>query len=227
MGKAKLKKFQDLNEFCNVFQNTDWFKPTCINYLKENITVKGNWQKSVFKNENPIVLELACGKGEYTVALAQTYTNKNFIGIDIKGNRIWKGAKKALALALPNAHFLRTRIELLHHFFEKEEVNEIWITFPDPHLQGAKSQKRLTSERFLNIYRPLLKAGASINLKTDSKPLYDFTKRTIAKLNLSIITDIVDIYAQENILEKLQIKTYYEKMHLAKGLKIYYLQFAF
>jgi len=227
MGKGKLKKFQDLKKFSNVFQNTDWHKPTCINYLEDNIKVKGVWRKSVFKNDNPIVLELACGKGEYTVELAQTYPNQNFIGIDIKGNRIWKGSKKALELKLPNAHFLRTRIELLHHFFEKEEVNEVWVTFPDPHLRGAKSQKRLTSERFLNIYKPLLKAGATINLKTDSKPLYDFTKWTINEMNLNLITDIADIYANENLPAVLNIKTYYEKMHLAKGLKIYYLKFEF
>jgi len=225
MGKAKLKKFQDLSEFSNVFQNTDWHEPTCINHLKEDINIKGVWRKSVFKNDNPIVLELACGKGEYSVALAQTYLNKNFIGIDIKGNRIWTGAKKALELKLPNTHFLRTRIELLSHFFEKEEVNEIWITFPDPHLRGVKSQKRLTSERFLNIYKPLLKPGATINLKTDSKPLYNFTKLTINEMNLNLITDIADIYAHENRPKVLNIKTYYEKMHLANGLKIYYLKF--
>jgi len=227
MGKAKLKKFEDLNEFPNVFQNTDWHAPTCINHIGENIIIKGKWRKEIFKNEHAIILELACGKGEYTVELAQTYPNQNFIGIDIKGNRIWTGAKKALEMQLSNAHFLRTRIELLPHFFEKDEVSDIWITFPDPHLRGAKSQKRLTSERFLNIYKPLLKDGATINLKTDSKPLYNFTKLTIAELKLNLITDIADIYAQGNLPEVLNIKTYYEKMHLANGLKIYYLKFGF
>jgi len=227
MGKAKLKKFQDINQFSNVFQNTDWHKPVCINHCGENISIKGNWRKQLFKNENDIVLELACGKGEYSVELAQTYPNINFIGIDIKGNRIWNGAKKALELKLPNVHFLRTNIELLAHFFDEKEINHIWITFPDPHLRGVKSQKRLTSERFLNIYKPLLKTEATINLKTDSEPLYDFTKLTINKLHLNLISDIADIYEQQNYPEVLNIKTYYEKMHLANGLKIFYLKFGF
>jgi len=227
MGKAKLKKFQDLNEFSNVFQNTDWHKRNCINYCGENINIKGNWRKIVFENDKPIVLELACGKGEYTVAMAQTYPNQNFIGIDLKGNRIWKGAKYALELNLSNVHFFRTRIELLSHFFDTQEINDIWITFPDPHLRGTKAQSRLSSERYLNIYKPLLAVGATINLKTDSKPLYDFTKLTINKLNLNLVTDIEDIYSHQNIPEILNIKTYYEKKHLANGLKIYYLKFKF
>jgi len=227
MGKAKLKKFQDLNEFSNVFQNTDWHKPCCINYVGENVSIKGNWRKLVFKNDNPIVLELACGKGEYTLGLAEHTPCQNYIGIDLKGNRIWKGAKKALEMDLKNVHFLRTQIELLPHFFVAEEISEVWITFPDPHLRGVKSQKRLTSERFLNIYKPLLKASAPIHLKTDSSPLYEFTKVTIKQLGMQLLKDYADVYQEPNIDEVLNIKTYYEKKHLANELKIKYLRFCF
>jgi len=227
MGKGKLEKFEAIGTYANVFQNTSWHSPNCTNYKGENVSIKGNWNTLVFKNDKPIVLELACGKGEYTLALAQRNPHSNYIGIDLKGNRIWKGAKKALELNLNNVHFLRTSIELLSHFFAKEEVSEIWITFPDPHLRGAKAQKRLTSERFLKIYQPLLKPLAPIQLKTDSNPLYKFTKNTIQKLNLDLLADYPDIYALEEYDDVLNVKTYYEKKHLANGLTIKYLKFCF
>jgi len=227
MGKGKLQKFEAIGNYANVFQNTSWHQPNCTNYKGENVAIKGNWNTKVFKNEKPIVLELACGKGEYTLALAQQFPKCNYIGIDLKGNRIWKGAKKALELKLTNAHFLRTKIELLHHFFASQEVSEIWITFPDPHLRGVKAQKRLTSERFLNIYKPLLKPSAPIQLKTDSKPLYEFTKTTIKQLNLDLLVDYPDIYSLDEYEEILDVKTYYEKKHLANGLTIMYVKFRF
>jgi len=219
--------YEAIGTYSNVFQNTSWHEPNCTNYKGENVDIKGKWNTLVFKNDHPIVLELACGKGEYTLALSQKYPNCNYIGIDLKGNRIWKGAKKALELNLTNVHFLRTSIELLSHFFAEEEISEIWITFPDPHLRGIKAQKRLTSERFLNIYKPLLKPLAPIQLKTDSKPLYKFTKNTIQQLNLNLLTDYSDIYALENCEDILKVKTYYEKKHLANGLSITYLKFCF
>jgi len=227
MGKGKLQKFEAIGTYANVFQNTSWHEPNCTNCKGENVAIKGAWNTYVFKNENPLVLELACGKGEYTLALAQQFPQCNYIGIDLKGNRIWKGAKKALELNLTNVHFLRTRIELLHHFFAAQEVSEIWITFPDPHSRGAKAQKRLTSERFLNIYKPLLKPLAPIQLKTDSQPLYDFTKNTIQQLDLDLLIDYPDIYAMKEYENILDVKTYYEKKHLANGLTIMYVKFCF
>lgn len=227
MGKGKLAKFEAIGTYSNVFQNTSWHQPNCTNLHRENVAIKGEWNRLVFKNDHPIVVELACGKGEYTLALAQQFPKCNYIGIDLKGNRIWKGAKKALELKLNNVHFLRTSIELLTHFFAEKEISEIWITFPDPHLRGAKAQKRLTSERFLNIYKPLLKPLAPIQLKTDSQPLYFFTKSTIEELNLNLMVDYPDIYALEKYDDILNVKTYYEKKHLAKGLTIKYLKFCF
>ncbi len=227
MGKDKLKKFEAIGTFPNVFQNTSWHQPNCTNCKGENVAIKGRWNKLVFKNDKPIVVELACGKGEYTLALAQQFPHCNYIGIDLKGNRIWKGAQKALELHLNNVHFLRTRIELLAHFFGAQEISAIWITFPDPHLREVKAQKRLTSERFLNIYKPLLKPSAPIQLKTDSKPLYEFTKTTIQQLNLDLLVDYPDIYSLGKYEEILDVKTYYEKKHLANGLTIMYVKFRF
>jgi len=227
MGKGKLRKFAELSTFANVFQNTSWEEPNCTTYRGELIEIKGKWNSLIFKNDHPIILELACGKGEYTLGLAEHTSHQNYIGIDLKGNRIWKGAKKALEMDLKNVHFLRTQIELLPHFFVAEEISEVWITFPDPHLRGVKSQKRLTSERFLNIYKPLLKASAPIHLKTDSSPLYEFTKVTIKQLGMQLLKDYADVYQEPNIDEVLNIKTYYEKKHLANELKIKYLSFCF
>lgn len=227
MGKDKLRKFEAIGTFPNVFQNTSWHQPNCTNNKGENLTIKGQWNDLVFQNEKPIVVELACGKGEYTLALAQKCPQYNYIGIDLKGNRIWKGAQKAQELNLTNVHFLRTRIELLAHFFALQEISEIWITFPDPHLREVKAQKRLTSERFLNIYKPLLKPKAPIQLKTDSIPLYQFTKTTIKQLNLELLADYSDIYSIKDIDDTLTVKTYYEKKHLANDLTIMYLKFCF
>jgi len=214
MGKGKLEKFADLETFDNVYQ-----KP-------EPGTLNGKWASQHFKNNNPIVLELACGKGDYTVALANKYPNKNFIGVDIKGNRIWNGARKALDQGIDNAAFLRIYIDHIQDHFAPDEVSEIWITFPDPFLRKSKSNKRLTSPRFLKLYREILQKSGSVHLKTDSPQLFEFTNEVIEEENLEVIRKIDDVY-QEALEDELLagIQTYYEKMHLADGRTIQYVNF--
>ena len=210
----KLQKFEALKTLPNVFE------------FPENI--KGTWHSEVFNNNKPIILELACGKGDYTLAMSKLYPNKNFIGIDIKGARIWKGAVSAYEQKLNNACFLRIYIEQLTDYFEKEEISEIWITFPDPFIKKSKRRKRLTSERFLRMYNELLPDDGKVHLKTDSDLLYDFTLESIEANNANIVMNSDDIYAglaEKN--ELLNIQTYYERMHLKEGRKIHYVQFQF
>ena len=210
----KLQKFEALKTLPNVFE------------FPENI--KGTWHSEVFNNNKPIILELACGKGDYTLAMSKLYPNKNFIGIDIKGARIWKGAVSAHEQKLNNACFLRIYIEQLTDYFEKEEISEIWITFPDPFIKKSKRRKRLTSERFLRMYNELLPDDGKVHLKTDSDLLYDFTLESIEANNANIVMNSDDIYAglaEKN--ELLNIQTYYERMHLKEGRKIHYVQFQF
>jgi tRNA (guanine-N7-)-methyltransferase len=185
----------------------------------------GQWP-AFFKNNNPLTLELACGKGDYTVALARKYPERNFMGVDLKGNRIWRGAKTALDESINNAAFLRTQIDKLDNYFAEGEIAEIWITFPDPFLRNSKSKKRLTHPKFLQLYQPLLAPGGTINLKTDSPQLYEFTKEVIEASGCTLIENIPDIYALTDIPPLLQIKTYYEGMHLEDGRTIRYLKFA-
>lgn len=226
MGKNKHKKFTDLDSFSNVYQNFNPMDPKLQTANGEIIDRKGDWAKGHFKNDNPIVLELACGMGHYAVALARKYPNKNFIGIDIKGARIWQGAKIGLDENLPNLAFLRTRIEQIELFFDKNEIDEIWITFPDPFLRKSRSNKRLTSPPFLNRYRNIIKKGALIQLKTDSQELYLFTDETLREdEKVKILYQNPDIYSKTLDFEELEIKTYYEKKHLANGLKITYTRF--
>jgi tRNA (guanine-N7-)-methyltransferase len=225
MGKNKLFKFSELSSFPNTYQNYEVKDPKLIDYQGEEVDMKGNWHEQHFKNQQPITLELACGGGEYTVALARKYPDRNFIGIDIKGNRIWKGAKEALDGGVANAAFLRTRIEQLDLFFAENEVSEIWITFADPFLKPTKSQRRLTSSRFLEIYRKVLKKDGLVHLKTDSQVLYQFTLGTIAEEKLNLIYHSNDIYSAELYTEELEVKTYYEKMHLEKGKAIKYVRY--
>ncbi len=210
MAQKKLLRFAQIKEFDNVFE-----KPT---------DMQGNWGGH-FKNENPIALELACGRGEYTVGLAKLHPNQNFIGVDIKGNRMYIGAKKALDNKLPNAAFLRTEIDMLPNYFEKEEVDEIWITFPDPQLRISKAKKRLTHPRFLRKYLEVLKNNGSIHLKTDSPNLYRFTKKVIDMYNLTLLEDSADVYAEITVAEELKIKTHYESLDIAGSKKIHYLKF--
>lgn len=187
--------------------------------------LKGNWNKKIFKNINPIVLELGCGKGEYTVGLAQRFPEKNFIGIDIKGARIWRGAKTAIENNIVNAAFLRTRIEFINSFFAENEVDEIWITFPDPHLGKKNSNKRLTCPWFLNTYRNFLKNNGIVHLKTDNTDLYSYTRSLVKSNNLVTLADTGDLYSGNEVDNTLSIRTHYENIFLSDGLNIKYLSF--
>lgn len=217
MGKNKLKKFAEIEQLDCVLQYPR------ERLLSEGFPFRGKWHKEIFKNSNPIVLELGCGKGEYTVGLAKSYPEKNFIGIDIKGARIWKGAKETDALQLTNAKFLRTEIENIINFFSPGEVEEIWITFPDPQMQ--KSRKRLTSSRFLEQYANFLKPGGIIHLKTDSPFLFEYTKRLIEKNNLEIIEITDDLYGSGKADPIKSIKTFYESQWLSRGKSIKLISF--
>lgn len=211
MGHKKLIRFQALDTFSNVLQ------------YPENTA--GQWH-SWFKNTNPITLELACGKGEYSVNLGREHKDRNFIGVDIKGNRIYTGAKTALAEGLGNVGFLRIHIGKITDYFAQGEVDEIWIIFPDPFLRKGKAKNRLTHERFLSAYQQILKPGARINLKTDSKELYDFTLETIQEQGCHIHENIADIYGKGKATGPLAIQTFYEKMHLADNRTIYFISFS-
>jgi tRNA (guanine-N7-)-methyltransferase len=215
MGKDKLRRFAEIETFSNVLQ------------LDAGKVYKGQWSTTFFKNNNPVVVELACGKGEYTVNLAQMFPNKNFIGIDYKGNRIWRGAKTALEEGVNNVAFLRMQIENLVDYFATGEVDEIWITFPDPQPQLSREKKRLTSPRFLNMYQPTLKDGGCVNLKTDNDGLYEYTVDKIAELKLPLHIKTADLYHSEFADEVLSIKTYYEKKYLKDNKNINYLKFSF
>ncbi len=217
MGKNKLYKFAEMEKIPLVFQYP------FARLQNEEFPLKGKWNSDFFRNDNPIVLELGCGKGEYTVGLARRFPDKNFIGIDIKGARMYTGASDANISGLPNVAFLRTSIELLQSFFTPGEVSEIWITFPDP--QMKKVNKRLTSTRFNGIYREVLVDGGTIHLKTDSPFLYTYT-RLMAELNrLPIITDTDDLYNSGLVTDILDIKTHYERQWLSRGLSIKYLSY--
>ena len=211
MGQKKLIRFEELKTFSNVLQ-----------YPKDTA---GNWN-SFFKNKNPVTLELACGKGEYAVGLAQLYPQRNFIGIDLKGNRIWVGAKKALKNNLVNVAFLRTQIDQLTEYFEENEVTEIWITFPDPQLRMSKANKRLTHPKYLRLYQQILVPGGCINLKTDSPQLYRFTKTVIKLCGCVIHKDFDNVFAEKIISEELKIKTHYESLDIAGSNRIHYLSFS-
>lgn len=211
MGQKKLVRFRELENFSNVLQ------------YPENMP--GHWSQ-VFRNDNPITLELACGKGEYSVNLGREHKDRNFVGVDIKGNRIYIGAKKALAEDLSNVAFLRAQIGQLTQYFAPGEVAEIWIIFPDPFLRAGKAKNRLTHPRFLRLYQQVLSPGARIHLKTDSQELYEFTREVIAEQACILHEDIADIYGQGKATGPLAIQTFYEGMHLADGRTIYYLSFS-
>ena len=217
MAKNKLTKFAEMATYKNVFECT-------FQELQKNpFALKGNWNKEYFKNNNPIVLELGCGKGEYTVGLARYFPNKNFIGMDIKGARMWTGATDAIKNNLDNAAFVRTHIEMISHFFAPKEISEIWITFPDP--QMKKTNKRLTSCRFMKEYCTLLKDNGIIHLKTDSNFLYTYTKAMIEENQLNILFDTDDLYNSDIEDDILSIQTFYEKQWLDRGLNIKYIKF--
>lgn len=211
MGQKKLVRFAELETFENVLQ------------YPKNIT--GNWHQ-FFKNDHPIVLELACGKGEYAVGLAQLYPDKNFVGVDLKGNRLWIGAKKAIKQNLSNVRFLRIQIDRINEFFSVEEVSEIWITFPDPQLRISKSKKRLTHPKFLRLYQQILQPEGKINLKTDSPDLYHFTKKVIALYGCTMHADFDDVYAEKTVSPELAIKTHYESLDIAGSNRVHYISFS-
>jgi tRNA (guanine-N7-)-methyltransferase len=221
VGKGKILKFAEVAEFGNVIQPD--YKEVISGF-----SLKGKWAEEYFKNSNPIVLELACGKGEYTVNLAEKNADINYIGIDYKGARIWRGAKTAFENEFKNVAFLRIQIDWIEHCFAKDEINEIWITFPDPHPRKPKSRKRLTSPNFLNKFRNILQKDGIIHLKTDNMGLFDFTIDVINKSGHNLLEQTRDVYktgCRDNACIVCNIQTFYEKMFLAKGLPIYYLKF--
>jgi len=191
------------------------------------LLLKGKWNKEFFKNNNPIVLELGCGKGEYTVGLAQRYPEKNFVGVDIKGNRIWTGAKTAIEKNMNNVAFIRTRIDFIEACFAEHEVDEIWITFPDPQPQKTRERNRLTNPMFISRYKRILKTEGIIHLKTDNKPFYDYTLEVIAEQKLKLLDNTDNLYAETSQRDEAltSIKTYYEKKFSDLGFKICYLKF--
>ncbi len=210
MGQNKLERFADIRGFSNVFE----YPPN----------MPGQW-KNHFGNTNPITLELACGKGEYAVGLGRMYPERNFIGVDLKGNRIWVGARTALKENLGNVAFIRSQIDQVTQYFAAEEVAEIWITFPDPQLRFSKLKKRLTHPMFLRRYQQLLKKDGIVHLKTDSPNLYHFTKTVVALYGLELIVDKENVFSEESVHPELQIKTHYESLDIAGSNRIHYLQF--
>lgn len=225
MPKKKLQKFAHIGTLPNVFQSLDWHDAHLTDHAGYAVNYRGCWAKSVFQNQHPICIELACGYGEYTVALADRYPQRNFIGIDIKGDRIWRGARQLLAQNLYNGAFVRTAINLLPRFFGNYEITEMWITFPDPHVQPGKHKKRLTSAYYLNLYRQCMPPGAIIHLKTDSTLLYEYTLQTIAAEQCTLLADVFDI-ANTNYDEPLlHLKTRYEGLNLSGATTIKYLKF--
>lgn len=200
-------------------------EPSFDEVFRNDFHLKGKWHSAWFGNTNPIVLELGCGKGEYTVSLAEMYPHKNFIGIDIKGARMWKGAKESHHKRQPNATFLRTRIELLGSFFGPGEIDEIWLTFPDPQPKRKREKKRLSGPVLLNLYRNFLKDNGIVHLKTDSRELFDYTLSLVQVNGLNIITSVTDLYGQMPGDPLLSIRTHYEEIFLKQGIPITYLAF--
>ncbi|WP_039053632.1 tRNA (guanosine(46)-N7)-methyltransferase TrmB [Sphingobacterium sp. T2] len=215
MGKDKLRKFAEVATFKNVVQ------------LDAGKDYKGQWASKFFDNNNPVILELACGKGEYTVNLAKLFPDKNFIGIDYKGNRIWRGAKTALEEGIDNVGFLRIQIETILEHFDENEISEIWITFPDPQPQQSREKKRLTHPRFLERYKFILKEDGILHLKTDNDGFYAYTLEQIDNLGYHKIKETTDLYNSDLVDEVLSIKTYYEKKYLAVDKNINYVQWQF
>lgn len=226
--RNKLQKFAELLTLSNVYESFDPTNPQLRGLNNQPVELKGQWARKHFGNDNPITLELACGRGEYTLDLARQYPSRNFIGVDIKGARLWRGAKNAIAENLDNAAFLRTRIEVIAAFFEQGEVDEIWITFPDPFLKKGKENRRLTAPRFLRQYRYMLRPGGTCHLKTDSRELYNWTGDIFAgQPAVEVQYRDNDIYAKPLIIPELSTETYYEKLHKNLGKTITYTQFKF
>jgi len=219
-SKNKLKRFRENETFKNVFQ------PTREELTEQEYQHKGQWNANFFKNDNPLVLELGCGKGEYTVALAKKYPNKNFIGIDIKGARFWRGAKTAIEDNIPNVAFIRTQIELVEHVFAQNEVDEIWITFPDPQIKYQRTKHRMTNTSFLQRYKNILKPEGVVNLKTDSEFMHGYTLGLLHGGGHEVLYANHDVYKQEGSPEEVtSIQTYYESLYLKEDKAITYIRF--
>ncbi len=221
MGKNKLKRFSENKTFDNVFQPTR-------EEMVSGFDLKGIWNKEIFQNENPIVLELGCGKGEYTVALAEKFPDKNFIGIDIKGARFWRGAKTAVESGMKNVAFLRTQIELIDYAFGQNEVSEIWITFPDPQIKFRRTKHRLTHPEFLQKYKQVLHEKGVVHLKTDSEFLYGYTHGIIQLEGHEVLLTNHNIYNPDNheIPEEVtSVQTFYEQKFLNENKNITYIRF--
>jgi len=224
--KNKLRKFAEVLSFPNVYECYDVRKPELVGVGLQPVDLRGRWRETHFKNGQAITLELACGAGEYTVNLARQFPDRNFIGVDLKGNRLWKGAKIALEEGLSNVAFLRTRIEVIEYFFAPGEVAEIWITFPDPFPRNSKENKRLTSAFFLEKYRRILRPGGLIHLKHDDPGFYQFTLNTIAAdPRCKLLYSDSDIYGKPLAVPELAIQTRYEAMHLAVRKAIKYVRY--
>ena len=219
-SKNKLKRFKENETFKNVIQ------PTREELVKKDFVLKGKWNKDFFKNDNPLVLELGCGKGEYSVELGRKYPNKNFIGIDIKGARFWRGAKTALEENITNVGFLRTQIELVDHAFAENEVDEIWITFPDPQIKYKRTKHRMTNSDFLQLYKSILKPDGVVNLKTDSEFMHGYTLGVLQGAGHDILYANHDVYKQEGSPEEVtSIQTFYESQYLEQNKPITYIRF--
>ena len=219
-SKNKLKRFSENETFDNVFQ------PTREEVVGDQFPLKGKWNKEFFKNDNPIVLELGCGKGEYSVGLAERFPEKNFIGIDIKGARFWRGAKTAVETGMNNVAFVRTQIELIHHIFTQNEVSEIWITFPDPQIKYKRTKHRMTNAAFLDNYKKILKPNGLMHLKTDSEFMHGYTLGLLHGLGYEVIYANHNIYKNEGApAEVTGIQTFYESQYLEVNKSITYIQF--
>lgn len=219
-SKNKLKRFKENDTFGNVFQ------PTREEVVSGQFPLRGKWNQDYFKNINPIVLELGCGKGEYSVGLAEKYPNKNFIGIDLKGARFWRGAKTAVETGLKNVAFIRTQIELINHIFDENEVDEIWITFPDPQIKYKRTKHRMTNSQFLKLYKKVLKPEGVINLKTDSEFMHGYTLGLLHGEGHEVIYSNHNVYVNEGSPEEVtSLQTFYEKQYLEINKAITYIRF--
>ena len=219
-SKNKLKRFKENETFFNVHQ------PSRSELIQDQFKLKGCWNSEVFKNDHPLVLELGCGKGEYTVGLAERFPEKNFIGIDIKGARFWRGAKTAVEAELMNVAFLRIQIELIQHAFATDEVDEIWITFPDPQIKYKRTKHRMTNQEFLKKYQDILKPGGLVHLKTDSEFMHGYTLGLLQGLGFEINYANHDIYKNEGAPDAVTaIQTFYESQFLEQDKPITYIQF--
>lgn len=222
MGKDKIKRFKENLTFASLVQ------PEFDEIFKKDYKLKGRWSADFFGNDKPLVVEMGCGRGEYSVELGRHYPDKNFIGIDIKGARLWRGAKSVTEEGIPNVAFLRTRIEFIESFFGENEISELWITFPDPQLRKTRVKKRLTAPEFLKMYARFLRTDGFINLKTDSQHLHEYTKAVIQENDLPVAECCNDIYpnAAKFVRELCTIQTTYEKRYLKEGMAITYIKFS-